>query len=119
MAVTHEGAAQGSAAHFRPEVMPTPTGARTQVSSQHTNTNTCSLCRHQRMASPSPTQKAAAYQRRSNVLLTAVSGACVCVLVVALACDPDAHFHTHLAVAFAISTTLFAPIDRAQVQLQV
>lgn len=52
-------------------------------------------------------------------MFAALSGLGVGLLVILLACDPEALLHIHLAVAFAISTTLFAPIDRAQVLLQV
>jgi hypothetical protein len=33
--------------------------------------------------------------------------------------DPDFILHLHIAFVFAVSTTVFAPIDRAHVLLQV
>jgi hypothetical protein len=43
----------------------------------------------------------------------------VAILSVCLVCDADVVLNLHLAVSFVISTTVFAPIDRAQVLLQV
>lgn len=52
-------------------------------------------------------------------MLSILGGISVIILLLVLSNDPDALFHIHLAVAFAVSTTVFAPIDRAQVLLQV
>lgn len=71
------------------------------------------------MVSPSPTLKSMAAHRRLGVAPTIVSGGVLCLVLLVLSFDSDAIFHIQLAVAFAISTTVFAPIDRAQVLLQV
>jgi hypothetical protein len=71
------------------------------------------------MGSPSPTQKAAVFQRKSSLGLSIFAGCSLCVLLLIIWNDPDALFHMLVAVAFAVSTTLFAPLDRAQVLLQV
>jgi hypothetical protein len=41
------------------------------------------------------------------------------IISVILVCDPYAILHLHLVFTFAVSTTVFAPIDRAHVLLQV
>jgi hypothetical protein len=69
---------------------------------------------------PSATQRTAASLMKSStksILLLVIFY--VAILSICLVYDEDVILNLHLACSFVISTTVFAPIDRAQVLLQV